>query len=144
MDIKFDIGKSELASLIKKVERLGVGVASGTEQIMEQATDKLLDESVKRAPIEEGFLEESHDKEVEKKMGEIAGHVFIPENSPASDYAVPMHEGEYNLGEYSTAKQAGQSEIVGRKYLERALNENKEKFITFFKVKLMELIRHAK
>lgn len=44
------------------------------------------------------------------------------------DYAYIMHEhltpfGPLNLGELSAAKQAGQGEVVGGKYLERAMNE---------------------
>lgn len=44
------------------------------------------------------------------------------------DYAYTMHEhltpfGPLNLGERSAAKQSGQREMVGGKYLERAMNE---------------------
>jgi len=75
-------------------------------------------------PIDEGFLVASEKTEVVQTLTGPVGHIYIPVNSPASDYAIPMHEWSYNLGKGSLTKQAGQKEVVGRKYLERALTEN--------------------
>jgi hypothetical protein len=41
-------------------------------------------------------------------------------------YARKMHEGRYNLGPGSRAKQASAGVEVGRKYLDRAYDENRD------------------
>ena len=92
---------------------------------------KLEEESVKRAPFKEGFLESSHKYKVQDIFGAIEGYVFIPSNSPASDYAIPMHEGHYNLGLDSKRKEASVGVKVGRKFLERAMTENEKAFSLF-------------
>lgn len=89
---------------------------------------KIEEEAVKRAPIDTGDLQRSITHSVEPGTfdSKVKGAVFIPANSPASAYAMYMHEGIYNLGAASAAKQASSSVMVGRKYLERALAENEE------------------
>ena len=116
--------------------------------IVKTLTDKLEAESVKRAPIDEGNLQHSHQKALVKEaegggFGSYrwAGYVFIPANSPAADYALAMHEGEYKLGEVSRQKQAGQPEVVGRKFLERALHENMTKWQAYVVRRLMAFFK---
>jgi hypothetical protein len=49
----------------------------------------------------------------------------------ASDYAIAMHEWDYELGEQSQRKEAASGVTVGQKYLERALSENEKAFGRF-------------
>lgn len=139
--IDYDSLDKEITSLIGKLKAVGMLTTTNAEQMVRTLTDKLEDESVKRTPIDEGFLAQSHEKKVEVTPSRVTGHVFIPANSPASDYAVPMHEHFYNLGEASRAKQAGSKVTVGRKYLERALFENAAAFKTYIVMKCRELFK---
>jgi len=133
MELKLDMAvfSKSVSELVKKAEELaGDKVHEAGLEIVTTLTDKTLAESVKRAPIDEGMLQASHERTIEDggTFGTIEGAVFIPANSPASDYALYMHEGHYKLGPASARKQATQKEIVGRKYLERALNDNINRF----------------
>ncbi len=65
----------------------------------------------------------------------------MPANSPASDYAMVMHAGEYNLGPASAQKQAASDVTVGRKFLERAATENEEALKALIKVKILKALR---
>lgn len=50
--------------------------------------------------------------------------VEIFTNQSSREYAWRMHEGKYNLGVGSQSKQARGSNLVGRKYIERAIKDN--------------------
>lgn len=140
MKIQIDELDRELEKFIKKLNLADKTVYNAVEKMVTEGTDKLLDEAVMRAPLDEGFLQASLERKIEKKPKEIVGHVFIPANSPASPYALYMHEGVYNLGVNSLDKQSKVKVKVGRKYLERALLENKNKFKLYFIRKIKELL----
>lgn len=143
MEIKLDIGSADIQSMINKLTLLGVAVDSTAYSIVKTCTDKLMEESVKRAPFKEGFLQDSHEKTVLKaaSAAEVVGYVYIPSNAPASDYALYMHERDYKLGPTSEAKQARVGVVVGRKYLERAFYENRAKFEAYVYMRLRELFK---
>ena len=63
--------------------------------------------------------------DVVKNAKSMAARVYVPVNSAARAYAVKMHEGHYHLGKNSAAKQASSSVVVGRKFLERSITEQK-------------------
>ena len=115
------------------------GLRSRIEQAIRQHENKIretleeigtcaVDESVQRAPIDEGMLTES----IEKHLGEDEdGHavaVRIPNNSPASPYALRMHEDAGELGPKSEQKQNKVGVYVGRKYITRGIEAGKPKF----------------
>lgn len=101
----------------------------------------------KYAPIDEANLEKAikvfpevmPEKRVRNSAGQFVRQdvfVYVDTDMPVpqrpgktvGDYAYTMHEhltpfGPLNLGERSAAKQSGQREMVGGKYLERAMNE---------------------
>lgn len=83
-------------------------------------------ETKRRTPLKEGFLTASVTGDVETFEKSYAATVYIPVNSPASHYAVKMHETEYNLGPNSLAKQQKVGVVVGPKYITRAILDNKE------------------
>ena len=79
-----------------------------------------------RAPIDEGLLVKySIASQVVEYKKSFAAVVYVPVNSPASDYAIPMHEHTYSLGAKSQAKQSDVKCVVGRRYLSRAVEEQK-------------------
>ena len=49
----------------------------------------------------------------------------IAAKAPSSHYAIPMHEGFYQLGENSREKQRKVNVMVGRKFITRAIDENR-------------------
>jgi hypothetical protein len=112
---------------LKGLEASQAALQAASVKAMNKAKDIALEEAVKRAPIDEGNLQHSLQAKTEIEPGKVEAVVFIPANSPAADYALHMHEGVYNLGPVSQQKQASQGEMVGRKYLERALAENEER-----------------
>jgi hypothetical protein len=124
MKFTFDIKKAtQQLELFKKASRQEIKTA------MEKAALVIEDESVKRAPIDEGHLQNSHRHKVEQTDKTTSAIAYIPSNSPASDYALYMHEGSYSLGPASLQKQGSVGVRVGRKYLERALMESQDKII---------------
>jgi hypothetical protein len=129
MEIKLDFGPG-IAAMTKKIGAIGTKTYAAAAKIIDDVTDNLQAETIKRVPIDKGLLQQSIDKTVEHNTfaSEITGHVFVPANAPAKDYALYMHELEYNLGAASLQKQAGQPEKVGRKYMERAFEENKRAY----------------
>lgn len=133
----------EIKKIVERLDGAGNDIVDGCYRIVDDVTDKLMEESIRRCPVDEAMLEASHEKSVKKTpiVKDIVGRVFIPANSPAADYAVYMHEWTYNLGPRSAEKQAGSSVTVGRKFLERALDENARAFGLYIIKKLKELLR---
>ncbi len=89
------------------------------------------------APFREGHLTESIRGEVvqEQTTGKMAAVVYVPANHQAASYAVRMHEGSYNLGAGSVAKQQRVGKQVGRKFITRALDNKRDrirKIIEFY------------
>lgn len=131
--------KAELSAGLRSAQaRVGIAAAEAITEV----TNFVLEESVKRAPHYQGNpgLESSHTKKVEARGSEVAGYVYIPTNSPAAEYAVYMHEGDYKLGERSQQKQAAQDAAVGRKFLERAIFENQDKIKAIIAAKLKKAL----
>lgn len=99
-------------------------VPDAARKQMHRGSDRIVANAKKMAPVDRHNLEESIRKE--KSYGDrgrlqidiMAGGTV--NGVDVDQYAVIMHESDYSLGKASRAKQAGQSEIVGPKFLERA------------------------
>lgn len=128
-------------------------LAQVSETTKRRAVKKLHEKAVeianlarKYAPIDEGNLEkaikvfpETIGERARNEAGQFVRHevfVYVDLDMPVPErpgetvgkYAYTMHEhltpfGPLNLGERSAEKQSGQREMVGGKYLERAMNE---------------------
>lgn len=132
---------SNIDQALKELERAKLKTDTIIQKAMTKAAMKLEAESIKRAPIDEGHLQNSHRHKVEQNGNRTTAIAYIPTNSPASDYAIYMHEGNYTLGPVSMQKQGAVGVKVGRKYLERALMEEQDKIISII---AQELKRHLK
>ena len=77
------------------------------------------------APYKDGDLERSIDFEV----GDDYVDILVPINSKAGKYAVKRHDEHYQLGEKSRQK----GSKVGRKYIERAIDDNRIKITRKFR-----------
>lgn len=79
-----------------------------------------------RAPVDKGNLTADISSQVVKNDQSISTVLYIPSNAPSAQYAIPMHEGQYDLGENSREKQRKVAVVVGRKFMTRAIDENRE------------------
>ena len=141
---------------IMETEIMLVQVAENTKR---RAVRKLHEKALeiaalarKYAPIDEGNLEKVikvYPETIGERLRNEAGQfvrqevfVYVDTDMPVPErpgetvgkYAYTMHEhltpfGPLNLGERSAEKQSGQREMVGGKYLERAMNEIGESVI---------------
>jgi hypothetical protein len=106
-------------------------------QMMPDRTKKAMDgvggyingEVRKRTPVDEGHLTASITNETVVYEKSHAAVLYVPSNSPASEYAIAMHENNYNIGPDSQMKQAKTGKTVGKKYISRALDENHDRII---------------
>lgn len=131
-------GISELTYLLRQA---GPKAQKGAIDGMRKEADEIVELAKKYAPIDKGNLEEAINWEEtaggRDSLGRFAkkeivigidGEKSAGANKTVGDYAYEMHEhltpyGEYGLGPLSEAKQRGQSELVGGKFLERAVEK---------------------
>jgi hypothetical protein len=99
------------------------GVALAEEALNENAED-LLSKSQDYAPVLAGDLMGSGSVDPATRETEsLKARVGY-----SKEYSLRMHEDIYNLGELSEQKQSASGKKIGRKYLQRALVENSEKY----------------
>ena len=116
--LKFTVNTQKLNARVAKILRAHPRLA---EKALADCSQKMLSGAKARAPKDEGTLEASMRADVVKNAKSMAARVYVPVNSAA----VKMHEGHYHLGKNSAAKQASSSVVVGRKFLERSITEQK-------------------
>lgn len=87
----------------------------------------------KRTPVDEGHLTASITNETVEYRKSSAMVIYVPSNAPSAEYAIAMHENEYNLGADSLKKQEKTGKKVGKKYITRALDENRERIVKIIK-----------
>lgn len=104
-----------------------------TKKAMDGVGGYINGEVRKRTPVDEGHLTASITNETVVYEKSHATVIYVPSNSPASEYAIEMHENNYNIGPDSQMKQAKTGKTVGRKYITRALDENHERIIKIIK-----------
>lgn len=133
-----------VASIIQKGER----AVKGVSDVMQASGNRIRNKARAYAPVDEGNLEDAIYKTSQRGANgrtevtiAIDGDIPAPQydssgaivkgtaDKKVGDYAAAMHEGEYNLGKKSKLKQARLGVRVGRKFLERALNEEREALV---------------
>lgn len=124
--LKFTVNIEKLSSRVAKLMRAQPRLA---EKALRDCSQKMLSGAKDRAPHDEGTLETSLRADVVKNAKSMAARVYVPVNSMAKPYARKMHEGHYRLGANSEAKQMEVPVTVGRKFLERAITEQKKELI---------------
>jgi Bacteriophage HK97-gp10, putative tail-component len=116
-----------LNSGLAKVKKI---VREQAEQTMRDCMNDLARVSSETTPIDEGDLEQSWDVRVEQRGDITYGHVRYecwadaPNRSYDFNYAIWIHEQDYNLGEKSKQKKGGKGLSgkhypVGKQYLTR-------------------------
>ena len=115
--ISFDLGQFNLN--LKKLENLH---RNQIDKALDKIGDFVSKEAKLRAPVYAGNLT----GDIEQNIQGDAVIIRVPENSPSSNYAIPMHEHEYNLGDKSLQKQGKMGAEVGRKFITRAIDDNQD------------------
>lgn len=133
--VRFSFDMSEFKINLKKLKRAS---QEDKEKAAFNIAALLEKETKDRAPFKEGHLKASIKGDVQVDGKKVAACIYVPLNSPASQYAVKMHEGQYKLGEKSVAVQNKVGKTVGRKYITRAIEDCKEKIQTVL-VKFLKL-----
>ena len=87
----------------------------------------------KRTPVDEGNLTASITNETVEYRKSSATVIYVPSNAPSAPYAIAMHENNYQLGEDSEKKQSKTGKVVGKKYISRAIDENRNRIVSIIK-----------
>ena len=119
---KFRFSTRELGRRIQEAARANGAAAM---KAMQDTGHFLRGQVQLRTPVDEGNLTADIAMRVVQHERSLATVLFIPSNAPSSQYAIPMHEGFYQLGENSREKQRKVNVIVGRKFITRAIDENR-------------------
>lgn len=123
-----------LEQFLKELDTITEKTLEKAEEGLNLIAEDLLSEAQDRAPHEEGDLAASGSVEkADRNSGDIVAKVGF-----ASEYALRRHEEVYNLGEGSIQKGQSNGKKIGRKYLQRAMTENQEKYENLFVEKLKE------
>ena len=118
-----------VANLATATARVQLAARNGVQD----SVDDLKRIAVDIAPIDSSDLRRSGHATVRQSPSEIVGEVGFRavDNSGgrAFNYAVWIHEGEYNLGPLSRQAQGTDGYEVGNKYLERPLKGEANKYM---------------
>lgn len=119
---KFRFNTRELAAGIRSVL---MAQPLKAQRAMNAVGGYLAGEAKDRAPIDGGFLTADITNKLIVNPKSYSTAIYIPSNATSSEYAVAMHEGIYNLGVDSQDKQRKVGKRVGRKFITRAIDENR-------------------
>lgn len=126
-----------LQAVQARISRTETKVMDGSLRALRAMADLVVAEARRNAPVDTGDLEnaivaiEERERTSLGQFGQISIRVGVDVTKlqlhlhKGFDYSIPMHEDpNYNLGPRSEAKQNAQGNVVGYKYLERALKDN--------------------
>jgi len=144
--------------MIGRLKLIGADVQAAAKDALQEAVDLIKEESVSRAPVDTGDLEECHETKVHafKALKKVVGIVYIDDSkmhefhyTPTSSYAIIMHEhlapygsGEYHMREKSLKKSAAGHD-VGGKFLLRALEDNRERINEIIRERLAAVFQRG-
>jgi hypothetical protein len=124
-------------------------VHDATYNAMVDVVNNLVKASSQAAPHDKGILEKSWSSYVGRGQdrNQIIGVVSYAAYNENFNYAIKMHETDYNLGEGSQKKQAatgggvgmsGKRYPVGKKFLTRVLEGERETYVNYIEQKINE------
>jgi hypothetical protein len=128
---------SGVEELMLKLSQTGERAIRGVSDEIKDGAKDIQDLARLQAPVDEGNLEDAIKVEFERTgiNRRVEAFVYVDGDQEADDgkvvgdYAPRMHEGTYNLGPRSKIKQSAAGVIVGRKFLERAVDDLAPKII---------------
>ncbi len=119
---KFRANTSEFGRKIREAARANGAAAL---KAMQDTGHFLRGQVQLRTPVDKGNLTADIAMDVVRNEKSLSAVLYIPSNAPSSQYAIPMHEGFYILGTNSLEKQRKVAAIVGRKFITRAIDDNR-------------------
>lgn len=129
-----DDGK--LGFLEAVLRQTGKRAMNGASRRMGIEAERIKERAVLYAPVDERGIENSIKvgKEIDDDRRAvhsvyIDGGVISGDGTPVRDYVLEMHEGVYRLGKLSQEKADSEGVPVGRKFLERAVEEAKDRVL---------------
>jgi len=142
----------DLMGILSDLLRMETNLKPALKRAVEDCVDDLVRVSSEIAPHDKGILDKSSAKEILVSDTEAKATVDYSVRETYSggnyNYAIKMHEGDYNLGPGSQAKpgaegMSGRHYNVGNKYLERPLEGEKEAYTNHIKEELVRAIREG-
>ena len=121
-DIKLTFDASKFRKRLHLLEEMSLDARMAAA---EQIADKILGRAKDNAPVDQGYLVGDIAQTVENRDGTIVVFCYVPDGVQSSEYAIKMHEEDYNLGPNSLAK-AAKGCSVGNKYIRRAMDDSAE------------------
>lgn len=127
------------SAIVKSVER-------ASKNALEDVLNDLVKASSGATPHDEGTLEKSWAKEISKNGDEYVGTVsYSVRGENGYNYAIKMHEQQYNLGEKSLAKgggtgMSGANYQVGSHFLTRPLHGEEATYKKYFAKQVKKVI----
>ena len=119
-DIKFTFDASKFRKRLHLLEKMSLDARMAAA---EQIGDVMVGRAKNNAPVDEGSLTQDITHTVENKDGVIVIYCYVPDGAQSSEYAIKMHEENYNLGVNSQLK-AEKGFSVGNKYIRRAMDDS--------------------
>lgn len=116
----------DLSQVRGRIANLSALIKGNEQVILKQISQTVSGAAKDRAPVDEGHLTADIKGEMQEAGGQKAAVIYVPSNATTKDYAIPMHEGDYNLGPLSQAKQAKLGVRVGNKFITRAIDDSQE------------------
>lgn len=101
-----------------KFDRLATEGSKAAREAHREVAEEVAHIAQQMAPFKEGDLEGSIEV---RRRRETTGISTLEVSTQGIAYATEMHEGDYELGAGSVAKDSGSPYRVGRKFLSRAL-----------------------
>ncbi|MFZ7945663.1 hypothetical protein [Neobacillus sp. 19] len=123
----------DFASVVANMNTATSRVRQAAKDGMHDSVDDLKRIAVDIAPIDSSDLRRSGNTTVRETAGDVVGEVSFSavDNSGGTpyNYAIWIHEGEYNLGPLSAGSPGTDGYDVGNKYLERPLKGEADKYV---------------
>jgi hypothetical protein len=116
-------------AVLAQLNKLKESIPKMASEALEEGGNAVAQRSRELAPVDLGNLEAAHTVDTKHKGHKVivtisvGGHV---DGIDVDDYVAEMHEGSYELGPRSQAKDNATGQPVGSKFLERAVDENKD------------------
>lgn len=123
-------------SLSVGIQRELLKQKKGAKRAMNAVGGFLAGEAKDRAPIDEGFLTADITTQTFENKKSLSTAIYIPSNAVSSEYAIEMHEGGYNPGPKSQKKAQKTGKPAGRKFITRAIDENRGDIVKIIQFEL--------
>jgi hypothetical protein len=132
------------ANVVSNLAQATAEVRAAAKLGIQESVDDLKRIAVDIAPIDSADLRRSGHATVTETPTNIIGEVSFSavDNTGGQhfNYAIWIHEGEYNLGPLSAAAPGTDGYEVGNKYLERPLKGEAEKYIRWIAEEVEEAV----